>query len=312
MSDNESSLVDQLETYKGPAMQGRHDAISRIFDDTDALLTFVRTVPTKWVPKTRGIGIADWVDDMDGKLESGTRTWDDALRLARQGWADGRRLLVAAESRQIRTGHARTRQHSFDIAGAIPDIPRYLCGDPEHMMDFMPSNNGRKPIISVYVSPMCPLTTTSQRRANWGAALLSWLEAEEIMGFRVEINVIYVSYSNVIMVGDTKNAPHAVVKFRLKSATEQPSIDGLAFWLMHDAAHRRLQFAVRERMQIGPWYREGAVYGRAVTDKETILAYVEENHPLLVLGDGASTVEEGLRMIDRDLAHWRTRIEGVV
>ena len=299
----ESSLRDEdlppERIYKGE-ITGQLPPTVVEFESTDDMLDFLRRTKPVWKPRTLGIHISDRVARGD---DSGTDDWATAMRLARHGWPDGRRLLTQAESRGLSTGMGKSRKWNYDMAGAMPDVQRFLGGDPEHMVDYMPSNHGRKPVISVCVSPMCAATVTPTQRANWGAALLSWVEAEEVMGFRVDMNVIYVTDTEMLLKGVLGGK--IVVKYRLKSEGMQRSVDDLAFWLMHNAAHHRLQFGIRECLDVRIYYESHPPYGIAVEDPVEIGKHLPDNEILLVLGKGANSVAEGLDMIYADIERHR-------
>jgi hypothetical protein len=277
---------------------GQQPPIVMEFSSTDEMLDFLGKTTPLWKPTKLGIHIRDRVMRND---DSGTDDWKTAVDLAKHGWPEGRRLLTMADSQGVSTGKGTARKWSFDTAGAMPDVPRFVAGDPEHMVDFLPSNHGRKPIISICVSPMCPATVTPRQRANWGAALLSWIEAEEVQGNRVDINVIYVTTNRWFDKNTGVRKPAIVVKYGLKHGAIHRSIDEMAFWLMHNAAHLRLQFAVRECLDVGHIYGSHPPYGLAVVKHEEIRPHLSEDEILLVLGQGADTVADGLKMIYADI-----------
>jgi hypothetical protein len=275
------------------------------FSTTDDMLDFLAKTKPKWKADKLASHMTEWTDH-EGK--SGVRDWKAALDLARRGWAEGRRLLMHAEGQGLNTGIAKARKWNFDTAGAIPDVPRYIAGNPDHMMDFLPSNHGRKPIISICVSPMCPATVTPQKRANWGAALLSWVEAEEVLGNRVDINVIYVTTTTWGREGTRFG--NIVSKFGLKNDVMHRSVDDMAFWLMHNAAHQRVQFAIRECLDVAAAYKSHPAYGIAVMEHEKIRPHLPSNEILLVLGQGADSVSEGLELIYADIERHRSALKG--
>jgi hypothetical protein len=60
--------------------------------------------------------------------------------------------------------------------------------------------------------------------------------------------------------------------------------DRIAFWLMHPAAHRRIERALKERYDIEDYYMDR--YGRAVSDVGAIAGF----------GDCAPTVEAAKKL----------------
>jgi hypothetical protein len=295
----EDDELKQDRIFKGTE-KGQMPPVVVEFASTEDMLRFVNEKPALWKPDKRGVHIRDWRQRDDA---SGADDWKSAMDLALHGWPEGRHLMTHAEGQGVSTGAAKARKWNFDSAGAMPDVPRFIAGDPEHMIDYLPSNHGRKPTISICVSPMCPATVTPRQRANWGAALLSWVEAEEVLGNRVDINVIYVT-TNRWFLGDMRHGK-IVVKYGLKTDVMHRSIDDMAFWLMHNAAHLRLQFAVRECLDVGKTYSSQPPYGLAVVEHEEIRPHLPDHEILLVLGNGANSVAEGLEMIYADIDRHR-------
>lgn len=290
--------------FKGEK-KGKMPPVVLDFASVEDMLAHVLETKPLWKAKKLPNHITQLVDTTG---DYGTRDWNEAVDLARRGWPEGRRLLTHADSRGLTTGVAKARKWNFDTAGAMADVPRFVAGDPEHMVDFLPSNHGRKPTISICVSPMCPATVTPVQRANWGAALLSWVEAEEVQGFRVDINVIYVTTTTWIRNVDHKGFEDIVVKYGLKSDVMPRSVDDLAFWLMHNAAHQRIQFAIRECLNLETAYSSHPAYGIAVMDHAEIRPHLPSHEILLVLGKGADSVGEGLDMIYADIERHRASL----
>jgi hypothetical protein len=301
MYQAESKLKDddlpEDKVYNGKEA-GQAPPTIKEFGSTEEMLDFLNRTNPLWKPDKRGVHIRDWVNRND---DSGTDDWKTAINLARHGWPEGRRLLTMADTQGVSTSKGTVRKWAYDTAGAIPDVPRFVAGDPEHMIDFLPSNHGRKPIISICVSPMCPATVTPQQRANWGAALLSWIEAEEVQGSRVDINVIYVTTNRWFAKDTGVRQPRIIVKYSLKHGAIHRSVDDMAFWLMHNAAHLRIQFGIRECLDVGATYGSHPPYGLAVVQHEEIRPHLAEEEILLILGQGADSVSDGLKMIYADI-----------
>lgn len=296
----EEDETPESEIFKG-VIQGKSPPAIVEFGSTEDMLDYVVNTTPLWKAEKLPNHITQLVADPN---DFGTRTWPEAVLLAKRGWPEGRRLLTHAVGQGLTTGTKKDRRWNYDTAGAMADIPRYVAGDPEHMVDFLPSNRGRKPTISICVSPMCAATVTPQQRANWGAALLSWVEAEEVLGNRVDINVIYVTETSRIKLADQMTFGDIVVKYGLKNEFMQRSIDDMAFWLMHNAAHQRIQFAIRECLNM-PAYSRAPTFGTAVMDHARLRPFLPSHEILLVLGTGANSVSEGLDMIYADVERHR-------
>lgn len=282
----------------------RFSAVVRTFDSVVAMLEFIDSNPSLW-PENPDAQ-RSFVNEDDIEF-AGTATWVEARALAENGWPDGERMLVLAASQAPPSVVYQIQTLIYDVAGAFPDVPRYIAGDVECMIDRAPSSRSRGRLLKVAIAQACHNSVSQKARANWGAALLSWIEAEELIGSVVQIDVAYLSEPTWYYLEDHKLGPEVVVKFRLKSADNQIAISELAYWLMHNSAHRRIQFAVRERIDVGRWFSKGWVYGRAVTELSRIAKYYDPDEIVLVMGNGAETVEDGLAAIYAAVAEWKKR-----
>jgi hypothetical protein len=177
----------------------------------------------------------------------GTPTRDTAFEIARLGWAEGRKLVSKARA-QMPKASARVNVMEWDVAGAYPDPARAAAGAPDCMV-----NNGdlvARPtqVIRVVVSVSTPCTTPLNEFVNRGAAILSAIEAAELCGYPVEVEVEETSHT----MGQGFSC--SIV---LKHAGHPADLDSLAFFLIHPSSLRRVFFALLETeheritMQIG-------------------------------------------------------------
>jgi|GEM_PF-3064940 hypothetical protein len=177
----------------------------------------------------------------------GTPTRDTAFEIARLGWAEGRKLVSKARA-QMPKASARVNVMEWDVAGAYPDPARAAAGAPDCMV-----NNGDlvecpTQVIRVVVSVSTPCTTPLNEFVNRGAAILSAIEAAELCGYPVEVEVEETSHT----MGQGFSC--SIV---LKHAGHPADLDSLAFFLIHPSSLRRVFFALLETeheriaMQIG-------------------------------------------------------------
>jgi hypothetical protein len=151
-----------------------------------------------------------------------------------------------------------TSSWTHDYAGSFPVVPLFIAGDIECMMDKRSFYKEQLPIVRLAVSTITNFDVPAELITNWGAALLSWIDHLENGGIRVEIQ--WISYSwpdSITREDDDVGGPPVVLKFMLKDADQPVEIDRLAFWIMHPAAQRRMQSAVKEQLDIERWYHWG-------------------------------------------------------
>lgn len=166
----------------------------------------------------------------------GTPSRDAAFEIARLGWAEGRKLVSKARA-QMPKASARVNVMEWDVAGAYPDPARAAAGAPDCMV-----NNGDlvecpTQVIRVVVSVSTPCTTPLNEFVNRGAAILSAIEAAELCGYPVEVEVEETSHT----MGQGFSC--SIV---LKHAGHPADLDSLAFFLIHPSSLRRVLFALLE------------------------------------------------------------------
>jgi hypothetical protein len=234
----------------------------------------------------------------DAKL--GTETWDEAVNLAEHGWAEGLRHLVRQTGLQAQHVSAPARGWQYDYAGAHPDVPRFLGGDLDCMIDYQPDYIRFRPIVRMVVSPVTYSDVSDASIRNWGAALVSWIDELERFGRRVE--VIWMSCSRPTWIDDAEEksntgGPRVAISFCLKEADQPVELDRLAFWLMHPAAQRRIQFAIKEQMFVERWYHTN--YGAPIADVAFMREVYGKDAMYFPIENGAATVEIGLNAMKR-------------
>jgi len=225
----------------------------------------------------------------------GTVTWDQAVKLATEGWSEGRDNLVHQTGVAALPVAAIAKGWQFDYAGAHPDVPRFLGGDMDCMVDYQPDYNRFRPVVRMVVSPITYGDVAVGAIINWGAALVSWIDELERSGRRVEVT--WLSCSRPSWVTDDERltsvgGPCVAFSFLLKAADQPVEIDRLAFWIMHPAAQRRMQFALKEQMDIEAWYRDD--YGVPISNVSLLSDTFGGNALIFPVGDGSSSVEGGI------------------
>lgn len=203
------------------------------FDSTEAFLAEC-TQPTK-VTKP-----AEAPSNTFG-IRYGTETFEDAVRLARNGWPEGLAMLSAM--RDLITAPE-------GIASLVPCpmiaddgdevlIDRYLDGESDCWLSFpqqITPQRGKVVAVSVHVSGGGHLDSSAWTAR--GAAAICLIDALESAGYRVELRITGRSST-----GDRTFNFSAI----LKRAEDPLDLDRIAFFLMQVAVQRRFLFRLRER-----------------------------------------------------------------
>lgn len=170
---------------------------------------------------------------------SGTQTFGDAIKLAREGWPEGRKNLMDAMA-AAQSQPSMPPSHTMEVAGAYPIAAIAAAGDPCSMVDLSPVEGRVRPIVRLVVCRNGSSAYGAAEFMNYGAAVLSYIEGLENAGFRVEIEMAFCGqYSR-------GNQSRHYIGVLIKRAEEPLEIDKLAFCLTHVAMFRRICFAVKE------------------------------------------------------------------
>ncbi len=219
----------------------------------DQLLERV-TQPRKWIAHKSRTSKKEYEWD----LYTG---WKEALRLARQGWPEGREALLEATGQANRAWDYTGQQIEMDVAGAAPDIPTYLTNDPECMYGI--EEEAPEPVVRIAYSI--------------GSA---W----HVTGEALDNNL------------DTEPEVYAL-ECPIKEAGGLIDYDRAAFALTHPAMARRIGFAWRERTD--PLF-EQTNYGYSVdiTQLQPIEADIVIPPLSQIKRNGrCSSPEEGLQLV---------------
>lgn len=175
----------------------------------------------------------------------GTQTFEDAAKLARDGWADGASRLSELTARlEGKIGNVSAVRHiAYAMSGpGVLDMGRYLMGHPEPYMVWRESEElqdiNPERIVRIVVNAGANSNLSSQRIWWRGAAACAITDLIESTGARVEIELV------------RKNRSQGMHTRRIlaKRAQDHVAPEILAFALAHNASHRRIDFAVRETL----------------------------------------------------------------
>jgi len=210
------------------------------FDSLGELAAAIPDSPRKGRPGSA------WIDDNDRDFYGVTLT--EARRLARDGWQEGAERVQPLLDRVKTARPTRKALTRWDVAGAVPSIPRYLAGNPLHMRTRQISATSQQPIITLISSTSAPWwteTATFERLACAAAAIVDRLEDA---GFRVEIIAGRRESSDPSGAGTASGANNArghrsEMFFRVKAAQDSLDLARVAFGIGHPSVHRRLLFA---------------------------------------------------------------------
>lgn len=220
----------------------------------DSMADFAAVVPEHDPEGDRHCGHA-WERGSNMVSFSLTKTMTEALKLAREGWEEGaeraRPLLEKIKTaRPVRKTLSR-----WDVAGAVPSVPRYLAGNPMHMKTQAMSASNRQPVLTIVSNWSTPAVVNAKVFEASAVAAAAICDRLEDAGFRVEIIAGRRCASEV---GGEKG--HIAETFaRIKAAEDSLDLARLAFGLGHPSALRRLSFAI---CSMHPAMRDATIWGQ--------------------------------------------------
>lgn len=211
--------------------------------------------------------------------------WQGALELAEKGWSEGVGQLAGVAAQLPAT--ERIAKEKLCVAGYMPDVGRFLQGEPQHMRR-KGGSIAHRPVVSLVVGTGGTANVTAQQMMNYGRAILAIIDQIEATGRRVEVTAVWTSRG----VSDAR----ATVSWTVKAAEDPVDLSALAFSLAHPAAMRRLGFAAYERSSLRTSYGYGATTNAQPDD----LLHNEDEALFLpgltTSGSRANTYEQALEL----------------
>jgi hypothetical protein len=194
----------------------------------------------------------------------------DALRLAREGWSEGREQasrFTASITDQVR-GRMKVTEYEPVTVGPIFDLGAYMQDEPQFMLMTTESerdmSNGGivRIVIDVGVSAAVDADTLIRR----GAAVIALVDALESQGRRCEVTATYCAGRGTYD-SRANGSMGLSIATVIKRAGDYVNMDVLAFAVAHPSSFRRLAFALYESVNADLRAHHGlnGGYGQAQT-----------------------------------------------
>jgi hypothetical protein len=223
---------------------------------------------------------------------SGGLTWEQAKRMAINGWRDGMNEIekYRAEIFPIITEKILQPKQVYSIAGYSVDVGCFLANEPECFIarEYEERNYpGKiyKIVSSISFSSAIEPATIIQR----GAMVCALIDAIEFAGHRAEVicnDAMSANDSAEYRQGKYKERGWLEISVSVKKASQPLDMSNLAFCLAHPAMLRRIMFSVAE---LQGWSDFVNRYGfpAEATDKGDI--YIKEIYSKTVPNEQAIT-----------------------
>lgn len=257
--------LEEVNTHEEILQRGRNEQVHRlVFDNFVDFLA----VAEKGQPLSVYTQSHKHEADDDWDFNQG---WDGSLKLAHEGWPEGRHMVeelsfIVVETVIKSTEDVFQEKMHGDVAGSLVDVPKYLAGLPESMISFDPVYSPNK-IIRIGVSTAFTWDMDAATIARRGAAIAALVDVLEMQRVRVEV-VAQARVEAGYMT--TKHNVASEWFVYVKRANSPLQMDQLAFTLAHPAMLRRIGFAVMENTLPTEWQSsiQGDGYGRLVDSNE--------------------------------------------
>lgn len=250
--------------------------------------------------------LAEFVDEMQREKENdpiGNRresaryigdwaggSWEDAIRLAKEGWKDGIQYLsnVSINEDEIEKHYIETIEKVIDVLGFSPHSPRAAAGDPVCMRRNIKKRKSDR-FMTIVSNVAISAGTNRHSLIEYGATVASCVDFLEKNGWRVSLHSAWCSrHSGYIF----------DMRVNLKDYGDNLDINSILFGLAHPLMSRRLFFRALESIKEA----EGAIkkgYGVATAPPaegdEVIIPGVSAGCSDIIgyiLGNNASQMEK--------------------
>jgi len=206
------------------------------------------------IPKTQ---LASIRHESSSGSWTGTRTFEDAIDLANNGWPEGRKQIEIYTKEYTKLWQRFFPQQDFGSemrqqeSGSIIIMDEFLKGSPDCMLDFNPNEEsddklkGSK-LQRMIINACCNCHISIEAIYQRGALLAALVNSMELSGFNVEIVVVWQVDSGGGWGRESKNQQLRYT-LTLKKFQDFLDTDTLAFTLAHPSMLRRLIFTLIEQ-----------------------------------------------------------------
>lgn len=175
---------------------------------------------------------------------SGSKSLEEAIRLGRFGWEEGRDKILEIRKRlkiDSVLPNAKRIDRIMDVSGDEPDVALYLMGEPDNMVTLVDSNSTDGRVVRILVNRTASWHIDADALLRRGVSILIAIETMIRLGYSIELSIcdaISAGYG-----GDEARMEDYIPVLR---AGDPVNLDTIAFMLAHPSVLRRLMFASQE------------------------------------------------------------------
>lgn len=210
-------------------------------------MKIIRNIPCLWSFLDLAIYGKSHLDDSERSSRdtsrsewTRTRNFNEAAHLARHGWREGCQKIKDISDRIENVVASKIERPvvQHDVAGAFPDVGRFIQGLPDCMGSFDQFHtNGHGKVVSIVTNQVASSSVDAEQLMNRGAAVCSLVHALTQLGYATEIEAF---------IGTEVGESSIETRIPIKRSTEPLEIDRIAFSCAHPSFLRRIMFSFWE------------------------------------------------------------------
>ena len=180
-----------------------------------------------------------------------TRSFQEAMQLARYGWVDGLKQLKDIEPVNLHTATIAMQTYDtesrYDIAGGAVNIGRYLAHAPDCMRRMTPTRNHTLParIQKILINSIFPRTTQPSAVLKHGYTVYQIIDALERANIQTDITIVFPVNKHIMY--SQRDYYFYETYIKIKDSTDIIYPEKLLFCLAHPSMLRRLAFSEFEK-----------------------------------------------------------------
>lgn len=234
---------------------------------------------------------------------SASRTFEEAVELARFGWRGGRRdLMSKIEELNLTYRFKHLPRFGLDVAGMYPQIEAAVAGDPECMVTQGVIRSMAKPVVQIVVNVGASAVVSKEAMINRGVATMAYVDYVEQLGYGIELAVVSTGVTS-----NYRISAGCIVK----RAGEILDLDKAFFWVAHPSVHRRMFFSIIEQIPDDRFWNEFC-YGYGSPYALAKVADFGEKENLIVLDGFMYSEEDSFRTIESAMKAIKKKFEEVL
>jgi hypothetical protein len=221
--------------YIGNAPELRHMFVPYKGNEQFHMFSSPETMAEHVKSQGQGWHSSTWAATSERKSFTGVRTMGEAITLAMDGWREGAERAARIRDRICALRPSTRKLATYGVAGALPNIPRYLAGNPAHMLMVQSVKSRQRPVLTLISDMGANCYIGADTFINRAAVIAAIVDVIEDAGYSCHVVGYFATAGARVM---------ARAAVTLKEPSQPVDVARLAYGLGHTAMFRRLGFAL--------------------------------------------------------------------